>query len=460
MLKSVLLSLFLVTIAQPAEYEITIQGPITIRVKVIDPVPPVPDPPPAPDPPTPDPLPAIVAVGPGQAYTELGQVDWARLPEGATVKILHRETPYVGKISITVGGVTVEGVPGPHGERPILSGNGAVNRADEIFPTGLQGASIVCIGHRTIDPSKPVTIRGLEIRDCQEMDTMTDSTGAVRTYGGGAASVYVANGTVRIENCKIAEAINGVFSKCIYGRVNLTMTDCEITACGDDDGIADESAYFENIETHLVRCTFHNHRNPGTTGIHSRDNRFVAEDCHIESGGLCWLGNSCDGDSIILVDGKMPDGVAEFTRCKLVSMSQSEVASLRTATNFNVAKEKATFAECVLVKKYSTWKSLWCTAGDGSTAAKIAYDKTTFVSIAPNETGPPTPMFFSVGRNETITIKGCKAILQAPQETLFGILSKPAGTTFIPADWQSEIRTEGKLSYQETSKRLDALLAM
>src|SRR4051812_24767541 len=69
-------------------------------------------------------------VGPGQAYTQLGQIAWYGLQAGDTVYIHYQSTPYREKILISGQGtptnwIRVLGVPGPNGELPIISGNGA-----------------------------------------------------------------------------------------------------------------------------------------------------------------------------------------------------------------------------------------------------------------------------------------------------------------------------------------------
>ncbi len=59
---------------------------------------------------------------------------WESLTAGDTVLIYYRATPYKEKCVICRVGtpaapITVRGVLGPNGERPVIDGNGATTRA-------------------------------------------------------------------------------------------------------------------------------------------------------------------------------------------------------------------------------------------------------------------------------------------------------------------------------------------
>ena len=61
----------------------------------------------------------------------IAEVPWATLQPGDTVLIHWRSTPYKEKWVICRQGtaaspITVSGVLGPNGERPVIDGNGAV----------------------------------------------------------------------------------------------------------------------------------------------------------------------------------------------------------------------------------------------------------------------------------------------------------------------------------------------
>lgn len=70
-------------------------------------------------------------IGPGQDYTKIGDVPWHALAAGDTVYIHYRAEPYREKILISGRGtpeqwIRIIGVPGPNGERPVISGDEAV----------------------------------------------------------------------------------------------------------------------------------------------------------------------------------------------------------------------------------------------------------------------------------------------------------------------------------------------
>jgi len=73
----------------------------------------------------------VHTVGPGQAHAELTTVPWLDLEAGDQVHIYWREQPYRTKIGLTARGtanqrILIKGIPGPRGQRPEISGDGAV----------------------------------------------------------------------------------------------------------------------------------------------------------------------------------------------------------------------------------------------------------------------------------------------------------------------------------------------
>ena len=83
-------------------------------------------------------------VGPGKTYANVGDVPLESLTAGDTVLIYYRTTPYKEKFVIAAVGtpsapVTIRGVLGPNGERPVLDGNGATTRAQLNYPSRVRG---------------------------------------------------------------------------------------------------------------------------------------------------------------------------------------------------------------------------------------------------------------------------------------------------------------------------------
>lgn len=167
-----------------------------------------------------------VGPSPGQ-LSSLDQVPWERLKAGDTVRIFHRATPYLGKFLITASGtsnapVRVCGVKGPNGERPIVSGAGAVTRRTLVF-AGKSAAAIqesravVMIKAEanvwTATPSH-VQVDGLAIRGAHPNYTYTDTRGRVQHYAAFGACVWIDRGHhIGIADNEISDCSNGVFSK-------------------------------------------------------------------------------------------------------------------------------------------------------------------------------------------------------------------------------------------------------
>ena|SRR5438874_2329183 len=131
-------------------------------------------------------------VGPGRAYTNVGDVPWEALTAGDTVLIYYRATPYKEKFVLAAVGtpsapVTVRGVLGPSGERPVLDGNGATTRAQLSYPSRVRGvikigSSNVPFADGTSVMPQWLVIENLEIRGAHSPNTFTGPTGTVETY--------------------------------------------------------------------------------------------------------------------------------------------------------------------------------------------------------------------------------------------------------------------------------------
>jgi hypothetical protein len=81
---------------------------------------------------------ATYDIGPGKAYTSLGAFAFEDLEPGDTVNIHYRAEPYREKIRVRAQGtpsmpVTIRGIAGPGGERPVLDGINATTRSTDIY---------------------------------------------------------------------------------------------------------------------------------------------------------------------------------------------------------------------------------------------------------------------------------------------------------------------------------------
>ena len=159
-------------------------------------------------------------VGPGQAYVNIGDVPWYALQAGDTVYIHYRATPYREKFLISTRGTPsqwfrVLGVPGPNGELPVISGDGATTSTNMHHhwqtPTDFQLLGVVHVAVHDGDTAPIpgyIEIANLKIQDGYSAYTFTAENGATEAYD--------------------------TFAACLYARSpqNLLVHDCEFTNCG------------------------------------------------------------------------------------------------------------------------------------------------------------------------------------------------------------------------------------
>ena len=161
---------------------------------------------------------ATFEVGPGKPYTSIGAVAWESLQPGDTVLIHWRSTPYKEKWVICRQGsaanpITVRGVAGPSGQRPVIDGNGATTRASLNYWNEVRG--LLKIGGSNVPPDTTpqyIVIEGLEFRSARPPYTFTAANGTPQSYVNNAASIYVEKGQhVTIRNCVLNDSGNGLF---------------------------------------------------------------------------------------------------------------------------------------------------------------------------------------------------------------------------------------------------------
>jgi len=162
-------------------------------------------------------------VGPGKPLASVGDVPWESLNAGDTVLIYHRATPYKEKFVLSRVGtqaapITVRGVLGPGGERPILDGNGATTRAQLNYYSRNRG--VIKIGGSTVPFADGTTvmpqwlvIENLEIRGARPPNSFTGPSGASETYTSPASSIYLEFGeNITVRNCDLNNNGNGFFA--------------------------------------------------------------------------------------------------------------------------------------------------------------------------------------------------------------------------------------------------------
>jgi hypothetical protein len=166
---------------------------------------------------------ATYEVGPGKPLSNVGDVPWESLNAGDTVLIYHRATPYkekfvLARVGTQAAPITVRGVLGPNGERPVLDGNGATTRPQLDYYSRNRG--VIKIGGSTVPFADGTTvmpkwlvIENLEIRSARPPFTFTNPSGGTESYTNPASSIYLEFGEdIVVRNCALHDNGNGFFA--------------------------------------------------------------------------------------------------------------------------------------------------------------------------------------------------------------------------------------------------------
>ena len=157
-------------------------------------------------------------IGPGQPLTRIGDVPWADLNAGDRIYIHWRQQPYREKWVINRKGtaqqpITISGVPGPNGERPVIDGRNATTAPGLSYWNESRG--VIKIGGSSTPPDglpQHIVIEGLEIRSAHPDYSFTNSSGETASYKNNAASIYVEKAAdLTLRNCVLHDSGNGLF---------------------------------------------------------------------------------------------------------------------------------------------------------------------------------------------------------------------------------------------------------
>lgn len=161
-------------------------------------------------------------VGPGEPYSTIGEVPWATLAAGDTVRIMWRDEPYREKFLLQGRGtadapIVVCGVPGPAGELPVIDGQDATTAADMGYATvagQARGVIHVSIGDDDEWGDKPayIVIQGLHIRNGHHRYGYIGADGIAGPYAENAAGIFVERGEhITISGVELESNGNGLF---------------------------------------------------------------------------------------------------------------------------------------------------------------------------------------------------------------------------------------------------------
>jgi len=162
------------------------------------------------------------AVGPDQPYSAIGDVPWADLAAGDSVRIFWRDEPYREKFLIQGQGtqaapIVVCGVAGPEGQLPVIDGENATAGAAMGYATvegQARGLIHVSLGGDDDWGVKPqyIVIQGLHVRNAFYRYDYTGSDGATVPYFENAAGIFVERGEhITVRGVELESNGNGLF---------------------------------------------------------------------------------------------------------------------------------------------------------------------------------------------------------------------------------------------------------
>lgn len=171
-------------------------------------------------------------VGPGQPLSMIAEVPWESLQAGDRVYIHWQDTPYYEKWVVNAQGtelapIEIIGVPGPSGELPVISGDGATTPPALNFWNEVRGV-IKVGGSNTPADGLPswIVIENLEVRSGHPDYQFTNDNGVVESYVDNAAAIYVEKAEhLTIRNCELHDCGNGIFIGAFDGQTQDIMID-------------------------------------------------------------------------------------------------------------------------------------------------------------------------------------------------------------------------------------------
>jgi hypothetical protein len=192
---------------------------------------------------------AVYNVGPGQTFSNIGEVAWESLDPGDTVRIHYRAAPYAEKWVLCRQGnatnwIVVQGVPDAEGRLPVIEGSNATTRSQLNYWNESRG--VVKIGGANTPPdTMPCYIRveNLDIKSGREPYSFTGRDG-VTPYERNSAAIYVEKGDhIVIRRCVLRDCGNGFF--CASGSSNVLVEFCTIYDNGAENSIYEHNNYTE-----------------------------------------------------------------------------------------------------------------------------------------------------------------------------------------------------------------------
>jgi MYXO-CTERM domain-containing protein len=199
-------------------------------------------------------LAATYEVGPGQPLANVRDVPWESLQPGDLVLIHWQAAPYKDKWVIGVSGtaaapITVRGVLGPGGERPVIDGVDAITRPQLNYWNEERG--LLKIGGANVPADtlpQYIVVENLDLGGARQPATFTGRNG-VTAYAQNAAAVYVEKGQhITLRNLVIRDSGNGLFVAASAGETQDVLVEgCDVRGNGNVGSIYEHNSYTEAL---------------------------------------------------------------------------------------------------------------------------------------------------------------------------------------------------------------------
>lgn len=195
---------------------------------------------------------ATYEVGTDKSIKAVADVPWESLRAGDTVLLYWRKVPYktkwvVNGVGTETAPITVRGVPGPGGELPVITGDGASTPAKLKYWGEARGILKIG-GSKTPDISKAawIVIESIEVRGAKPEARLTDRMGQEKAYAQTAAAIWVESGEhVTIRNCIIRNSCNGIVAS--SATKDITIEGCYFE--GNGLGLEQHQSYTLGFNT-------------------------------------------------------------------------------------------------------------------------------------------------------------------------------------------------------------------
>lgn len=180
----------------------------------------------------------------GTVYTiqsRLSEIDWNKLQPGDTVQIPWRSTPYAERVVIGARGtadqwINVVGLPGPNGERPVITGENATT--DPQFALGyppLEAQGLVSVW-KTLATGNTVPgyveIKNLEIRGAKTGSSFTGADGTKKQWSAASGIYALSFDHLKITGCIVTDCDQGIFTGDSQPCNDITIDGNTITGNG------------------------------------------------------------------------------------------------------------------------------------------------------------------------------------------------------------------------------------